>query len=238
MAYNPNEKKVAAKNYSSTKRIPLGIVCDISSSMADVQEVVNKLLKDLIIQLKNSSTFGKSVDLLIMFYNGDTDVRVNFEKLEDVNVNSITIVKTTGYTDTGKALLEALRLLGEKKKEYQSNIVEYYQPNLFLITDGYPCAWQGAPDEEYVKINRKYELAAEEIQRMVNNNKLVFAAAGIQRKNGSSANMKRLRELSPYVVCVSEEFNDMKKIETFFKLISMTMGADTEIAKVMRELFD
>ena len=57
-----------------------------------------------------------------MFYNGDTDVRVNFEKLEDVNVNSITIVKTTGYTDTGKALLEALRLLGEKKKEYQTNI--------------------------------------------------------------------------------------------------------------------
>ena len=225
------------KGYGPSKRMPIGIVCDISSSMEDVREILNLSLKELYNIVKGTKTLEKSVDLLVIFYNGEADVRVNVEPLESIDPDQLRIDRVTGYTDTGKALLKALELLNQKKNEYKSNMQDYWQPNLFLITDGYPCAWAGAPDEEYRKVLRSYQAAAEEIHRLVDNKKLQFAAAGIQRNSGTSANISKLQELSDNVVCISEDISGMKTIKDFIKLIGATMmNRETEIVDLMHEI--
>lgn len=76
----------------------------------------------------------------------------------------------------------------------------------------------------------------EEIHRL-DGEKLVFVSAGIQRNNGVSANIKRLRELSDRVICVSEDISGLKRIDDFIKLIGKTaIQAETEIDELIREL--
>lgn len=236
MAWKGNE--VRKLGYFARRRIPVGILCDISSSMEDVRDIINSAMEKLILDLQKSENFKKSVDLLVVFFNGEVELKVNFEPLENVNVSSLKIERMYGYTNTGKALLEVERLLQEKKNEYKSNMIEYYQPKLFLLTDGYATAWQGAPDIEFVKIQETYKLAADVIHRLESERKLSFAAAGIQRKKGPSANMTKLRELSKNVVCVSEDITEMNQIKCFFDLITPTLTRpDTEITDIIHELF-
>jgi len=236
MAWKGNE--VRKLGYFARRRIPVGILCDISSSMEDVRDIINSAMRKLILDLKQSENLKKSVDLLVVFFNGDVELKVNFEPLENVNVDSLLIEKVCGYTDTGKALLEVERLLQEKKNEYKSHMIEYYQPKLCLLTDGYATAWQDAPDSEFARIQETYRLAADVIRRLEGERKLSFAAAGIQRKQGPSANMAKLRELSQNVVCVSENITEMNQIKCFFDLITPTLTRpDTDIVDIIHELF-
>lgn len=238
MAWNPNMYRIEKKNYTATKRIPIGILEDISSSTGDVREIINQAMKKLLLRLKKSPNFKKSVDLLVIFFNGDVEVKVNFEPLENVDSEQLMIQSVTGYTDTGKALLESLRLLDEKKKEYKTNMIEYWQPKLFLITDGYPCAWLGSPDSARREIEDKYAMAAGEIRQLEESRKLSFAAAGIQRQGGVSANMNKLKELSDHVVCVSEGLSGMNRIESFFELIGATvLDTETPMEQIIHHLF-
>lgn len=231
MGFNVNHK-----GYGPSKRMPIGIVCDISSSMEDVREILNHSLRKLYNIVRETKNLEKSVDLLVIFYNGEADVRVNLEPVESIDIDRLRIDRVTGYTDTGKALLKALELLNQKKNEYKSNMQDYWQPNLFLITDGYPCAWLGAPDEEYRKVWQSYQAAAEEIHRLVDNNKLGFVAAGIQRNSGASANIPKLKELSNNVVCISEDISGMTTIKDFIQFITATMmNRETEIVQLMHE---
>lgn len=113
---------VPNKNYGPTKRIPVGIVCDISSSMEDVRDILNKSLVSLYNQLKESKKTKKGVDLLLIFFNGETEVRINFESLETIDLDRMKIDRVYGYTDTGKALLRALSLVQQKKMNIKRKI--------------------------------------------------------------------------------------------------------------------
>ncbi|XCP85337.1 hypothetical protein ABXS75_00560 [Roseburia hominis] len=238
MAWNPNEYRVEKKNYAATKRIPIGILEDISSSTADVREIINRAMEKLIKKLKETPNFQKSVDLLVIFFNGEAEVKVNFEPLENVEPDQLMIAGVIGYTDTGRALLEALRLLEEKKKEYKANMIEYWQPKLFLLTDGYPSAWLGAPDSVGKEIEERYMMAAKEIRQLEEKRKLSFAAAGIQRQGGASANMSKLKELGDHIVCVSEGLSGMNRIESFFELIGATvLDTETPMEQIIHHLF-
>ena len=76
----------------------------------------------------------------------------------------------------------ALDLLDQRKKEYQSNGVDYYQPWLVLMTDG-------APNGDKGELSRAIARTTEAI----NSRKLTIFPIGI----GSDADMKVLGEFSP-----------------------------------------
>lgn len=235
------------KGYVALKRIPMGLICDISSSMETEKEILKKAIGGFMDHLKSDTKFAKSVDLLIIYYNGDykdrkaVQVKANFEPLERIKKDRLLDFVCEGYTDTGLALLEGCRLLDEKKKEYKREQIDYYQPMLFLLTDGYPVAWKGAKEEEKEEIRKKYEMAVAEIHQRVSDRKLSIAAAGIQRNDqANSANMETLRELTPNAIRISEDIEGLDTIMDFFDFLEDTLTEvqkDTPVDEVLHEVF-
>ena len=208
---------VTPRNYEPSRHMPIGIVCDISSSMEDVREILNRSLRELYNIVKEMRRRNRSVDLLVIFYNGEADVRVNAKLVDLIDPDWLRIDRMTGCADTGKALLKALELLKQKKNEYKLNAMEYWQPYLFLLTDEYPCASAGVSDEKYEEIQRSYQAAAEEIHSLAEAKKLQFAAVCIQKNSEGSANIMKLRELSDNVVCISDDISRLEVLKNFIE---------------------
>ena len=84
----------------------------------------------------------------------------------------------TGDTPIGAAIVEALRIVEERKRDYQIAGVSYYRPWVFMITDGGPTdQWQEA---------------AAQLKQAVDAKKLAFFAVAVQ-----GADMERLTQISP-----------------------------------------
>lgn len=82
-----------------------------------------------------------------------------------------------GITNTGHAINVALDHLENRKNEYKNNGINFYQPLLFLISDGLSM------DDTQPAANR--------IKELQNNKKLSFFAIGVE-----GASMEQLSNLS------------------------------------------
>jgi uncharacterized protein YegL len=89
-------------------------------------------------------------------------------------------LEADGGTPMGEAINVALDLVKERKKTYKENGVLYYQPWIFLITDGAPNA--GSPWRE----------AAQRVQAEVNAKALTFFGVGV-----AGADMQVLSQITP-----------------------------------------
>jgi uncharacterized protein YegL len=57
------------------------------------------------------------------------------------------MLQCQGDTPTGAAILEALKMVEDRKRDYRANGISYYRPWVFLITDGKPTdAWATAAE--------------------------------------------------------------------------------------------
>ena len=93
------------------------------------------------------------------------------------------ILRAAGATPMGEAVKLSLDLVEERKRAYQANGVDYYQPWLVLRTDGAPYGGSVAVLNEQIA----------RVTRMVNDGKLVVFPIGI----GEGADMKVLEKFSP-----------------------------------------
>ena len=130
----------------------------------------------------------------------------------------------------------------KKKIEWKSRGEKYYQPLVFLLTDGYPDAGVGAPKKVAEFVEDAYISAASDIKKRECDNKIVFIAAGIEQKNGVGADMKRLSELSNYPerVLKINEASSINGIENFFDLIYESTNAtftNTPVDDVINHIF-
>lgn len=229
---------VKKKGYGSRKRKAIGMLCDISSSMEPLMDIINHTVKELIKRVKNNPECKGTVDFLLIFFNGDVIVKVEFQVLEEVEENAVLIDRCYGYTDTGKALLKARELLMKKKREYKENGLGYYQPKLFLLTDGYPVAWKGASENDFREVSQRYQVAVDTLKQDQREKKLQILAAGIQRKNGPSANMEKLKELTDCVICIAgdedikKEIEDSRSLEDFFEMLEATFIEDSPLEQI------
>jgi uncharacterized protein YegL len=86
-------------------------------------------------------------------------------------------LESQGDTPTGEAILQAINMVEERKREYKTNGISYYRPWVFLITDGKPTD--------------KWKAAADAVREGEAGKKFAFFAVGVQ-----GADMDTLRQIS------------------------------------------
>lgn len=155
-------------------RCPCVLLLDVSGSMTgcplDELNVGLTTFKD---ELTTDSLAMKRVEIGIVTF-GPVKVALPFTSATNFIPPHL---QAQGATPMGEAIVQALNMLSDRKKDYRSNGISYYRPWVFLITDGEPTdSWKEA---------------AEAIREGEASKQFAFFAIGIK-----GANMDVLRQIS------------------------------------------
>jgi uncharacterized protein YegL len=123
-------------------RCPCVLVLDVSGSMTgkplDELNAGLKLFKD---ELESDELAMKRVEVAIVTF-GPTKIELPFTGASGFYPPTL---QPHGDTPMGGAIMQAIELVRERKKEYRANGIAFYRPWMFLITDGAPTdAWTAA----------------------------------------------------------------------------------------------
>ena len=245
----------AAKKEKRLKsHLPVAILIDKSGSTADIHDLMENCARNLLKRLQDELTFRGIVEVLIVFFS-ETYQEADFTPLEEIDPAALSVPKSEGTTHTGQALLYALERLTEKKTVWKQAGEDYFQPLMFLLTDGYPTAGElqnperasaelrKAHEEAQRAVEEAYAEAAAAIQGLEGKERLLFIAAGVQRRDGESADMDSLRKLSAgddHVFPVSDG-DGMDGVQRFFNQIyTMTklVYKRTPMSEILEESLD
>lgn len=166
-----------------TARVPVCLCLDISGSMAgDPIKELNSGVKLFYDSIQEDDMARFSAEICIVTFGGDNVAECirDFSTLSENEEPPV--LYAIGRTPLGEAVNMALDLLDNRKKDFKSSGIDYYQPWLVLMTDGAP---NGAKDE--------LDEATKRVQDLVKKKKLVVFPIGI----GSEADKKSLSKLSP-----------------------------------------
>ena len=146
-------------------RIPICIALDVSGSMDgkkidELNRGVNIFLKTIF----EDEITRYSADIAILTFGGTVEKVLDFGAVEDIKLPKFL---ARGGTPMGEAVLEALDMLEDRKKQYKKNAITYWQPWLVIMTDG------AATDGEHALPN-KVAMAAEKTCDLVKNKKLTL----------------------------------------------------------------
>lgn len=124
-------------------RVACVLVLDTSSSMSgEPITALNQALKVLHEELLSDELARRRVELAIVTFGGDVRTVQDFATVD--NFDSPTLV-SSGGTPMGSAVEQALDMVERRKDVYKEGGLEYYQPWILLLTDGYPTdEWRGA----------------------------------------------------------------------------------------------
>lgn len=155
------------------------LLLDTSASMAG--EPIQALNSSLIAfqeDLQEDPLARRRVEIaLITFGNGGVVKAHEFSPAGEFRAPRL---EANGTTPMGEAINLALDLVRDRKGEYKRNGIAYYQPWVFMITDGAPDP--GSPWQE----------AARRIQSEMSSKSLLFFAVGV-----GGADMKILAQITP-----------------------------------------
>jgi len=190
-------------------RIPICIALDVSGSMDgkkidELNRGVNIFLKTIF----EDEITRYSADIAILTFGGTVEKVLDFGAVEDIKLPKFL---ARGGTPMGEAVLEALDMLEDRKKQYQKNAVTYWQPWLVLMTDG------AATDGEHA-IPNKVAMAAEKTCDLVKNKKLTLFSIIIEP--GTPDELEKFcGKLAPL---------DGVKFEEFFVWLSQSVSVVSE----------
>ena len=177
-------------------RIPICIALNTSGSMDgkkidELNRGVNIFLKTIF----EDEITRYSADIAILTFGGTVEKVLDFGAVEDIKLPKFL---ARGGTPMGEAVLEALDMLEDRKKQYKKNAVTYWQPWLVLMTDG------AATDGEHA-IPNKVAMAAEKTCDLVKNKKLTLFSIIIEP--GTSDELEKFcGKLAPLDGVKFEEF--------------------------------
>ena len=190
-------------------RIPICIALNTSGSMDgkkidELNRGVNIFLKTIF----EDEITRYSADIAILTFGGTVEKVLDFGAVEDIKLPKFL---ARGGTPMGEAVLEALDMLEDRKKQYQKNAVTYWQPWLVLMTDG------AATDGEHA-IPNKVAMAAEKTCDLVKNKKLTLFSIIIEP--GTPDELEKFcGKLAPL---------DGVKFEEFFVWLSQSVSVVSE----------
>jgi len=117
-------------------RIPICLALDVSSSMrgepiTELQEGIESFFS----AIRSDEIASSSAEISIITFGVDVEIALDFRSIEKQIVPKL---EARGLTPMGEAVETALDLLEARKSEYRNAGVDYYQPWLVLMSDGYP----------------------------------------------------------------------------------------------------
>jgi uncharacterized protein YegL len=188
------------------KRCPCALVLDVSSSMeGEPLKELQAGLRAFCTSLQANAQARQRVEPAIVTFGGSVQVLHPFLDAESFTAP---VLKASGNTPMGQAIVRALDLVEERKVIYNQHAIPYYRPWVFLITDGEPTD----QDTPY------WRQALQRIRDGTANRKFMFFAIGVQR-----ANMSVLRQLSDS----PKQLQGLAFVE-LFQWLSNSLGAVTQ----------
>ena len=167
------------------------------------------MLKGLLDTILENQITRYSSDIAILTFGGTVKKILDFGDIENIKTSQKFLAG--GRTPMGEAVLKALDMLEDRKKQYQKNAVTYWQPWLVLMTDG------AATDGEHALPN-KVAMAAEKTCDLVKNKKLTLFSIIIEP--GTPDELEKFcGKLAPL---------DGVKFEEFFVWLSQSVSVVSE----------
>jgi uncharacterized protein YegL len=119
-------------------RLPVTIVTDTSSSMGwgDLRaiDLLNMGLKRFKSEVEKDELACMSVETALINCGAEVKVIREFENIYNLDIPHLT---ASGGTPLGESVILALDKLEERKLQYRKHGIQYYQPMLVIMTDGY-----------------------------------------------------------------------------------------------------
>jgi uncharacterized protein YegL len=160
-----------------TARVPVCLCLDTSYSMSgNPIDELNKGVKLFYDAIKSDEIARYSAEIAVVTFGGTPNQISDFCSIDRQQIQKLS---ASGNTPMGEAVQLGLKLLENRKKEYQNVGVDYFQPWLVLMTDGQPTS--------------SWEQIADEVAGLVNSRKLSVFAIGV----GDQADMNVLARFSP-----------------------------------------
>ncbi|TAF14147.1 MAG: VWA domain-containing protein [Nostocales cyanobacterium] len=157
-------------------RCPVVLLLDISGSMSGSPiDQLNAGVATFKQEIEQDATASLRVEVAIITFGSTAHLLQDFVTIDQFSPPHLTV---SGSTSMGAAIQMALREVENRKTEYKNNGIQYYQPWVFLITDGGPTdSWQSA---------------AQQVRQADADRKISFFAVGVQ-----GANMNILSQIAP-----------------------------------------
>jgi len=122
---------------NAATRVPVCLCLDASGSMdGEKIDELNDGIKMFFDSIESDEMAKFSADIAIVSFNSGVACVRDFATVTDEP--SVPVLQASGNTSMGGGVGLALDMLEQRKDEYKQSGVEYYQPWLVLMTDGYP----------------------------------------------------------------------------------------------------
>jgi uncharacterized protein YegL len=152
--------------------------------------------------IKSDEIARYSVELSIVVFGDKANTILEFANIDRQSIPSFT---ANGNTAMNEGVNLALDLLEQRKGEYSSKGVDYYQPWMVLMTDGYPT------DNTYSAINR--------VKKLGKNKKLTLFPVSI----GHDADMQILKQFSTLNNDMVLKVKSAEHFKEFFEWLSQSI---------------
>lgn len=186
-------------------------------------DTVNQCLVNLIQDLKGNPVLSHKIDLRIVSFNTQYTEILPFTMVDRIEVSRLKKVEQAEWaTFLGTALSRAVEELAEEKAMFKASNAEYTQPNLIVLSDGYP-------EKEDASVTAK---GIKDVQSKIQNERWNCIPIFIGHDFGSNI----LGDISVpdsygHKTVITFDSNDKKSdIIEAFKFASMSVGAVGEQA--------
>lgn len=152
--------------------------------------------------IKSDEIAKYSVELAVVVFNDDAEIVLDFANIDRQEVPSLI---ASGETSMGKGVNLALDILEQRKKEYSSKGVDYFQPWMVLMTDGYPT------DDTTASISR--------VKKLSKSKKLTLFSVSV----GHGADIEILKQFSTIKNDMVLKVTSPKHFKEFFEWLSQSV---------------